>query len=369
MQRSPPQWTFWHSSLVGIPWENWRRLLRDNRVDPGYRHRAVYLSAMSLRASYFRRKEEQRFGAAINATEIAEAPVFVLGHWRSGTTHLHNLLACDTARFAFPTSIQTCYPYTFLTTEADVRKGFDAFTPPTRMMDNVVLNADTPQEDEFGLSILTLMSPYLGTQFFPRSAERYDRYLTFRNVPPAEIDMWKATFRWFAKKLTLGRGRRLLLKSPTHTARIKLLLELFPDAKFVHICRDPHAVFRSSQHLYRKLIPIQSLQRPLQDNTPGILERHTDMYDAYFAQRSLIPPGQLHELRYEDLVVDPIGQISAAYQALDLPGFEAFRPSLQRYVASVAHYETNRFEEPSLRDRDLVAQAWSRSFEAWDYRP
>ena len=33
--------------------------------------------------------------------------------------------------------------------------------------------------------------------------------------------------------------KRIVLKSPAHTARVRVLLELFPKARFVHIIRDP----------------------------------------------------------------------------------------------------------------------------------
>src|SRR3954466_10094312 len=91
------RWSIGHNYLAGISFAEWWRLLRDNRfaVDAAYWHRAAVVSVLSLVNSLLRRTEERRFGRAIRATEIAEPPIFVLGHWRSGTTHLHNLLALD----------------------------------------------------------------------------------------------------------------------------------------------------------------------------------------------------------------------------------------------------------------------------------
>jgi omega-hydroxy-beta-dihydromenaquinone-9 sulfotransferase len=238
------RWGFWHNYLVGIPWDRWRTLRAENRVDPGFRHRAAYLTGLSALNSFYRRQEEQRYGAAVAKTRITDSPLFVLGHWRTGTTYLHALLAGDTEQFASPNSIQVSYPYTFLCTEAAVRRQFAAMVPRTRPQDNVELTADTPQEDEFALCVASLKSPYPGMLSFPRRADHYDRYLTFRGVPEPEVEEWKAAFRWFLQKLTLKHQRPLLLKSPTHTGRLRLLLELFPGARFVHIHRDPYAVFR-----------------------------------------------------------------------------------------------------------------------------
>src|SRR5262249_55445160 len=151
------------------------------------------------------------------------------------------------------------------------------------------------------LSIASLKSPCLGMFSFPRRADHYDRYLTFRGVPERELEEWKAAFLWFLRKLTLKHRRPLLLKSPTHTARIRLLLDLFPGARFVHIHRDPYLVFQSTEHLHRRLLLIDALQQPSADVGEQILQRYTRMYDAFFEERDLIPEGQFHEIRFDAL--------------------------------------------------------------------
>lgn len=182
------EWGFWNNYLLGIPWDRWRKLLSENKVDAGYRHRAAFIGLMSVQNSLNRRLEERRYGAAIAKTRIEEPPVFVLGHWRSGTTHLHNLLAGHTEAFATSNSLQVTYPHTFLTTEDSVRRRFSGMIPRTRPMDNVAIGLETPQEDEFAMCVTCLYSPFLGMASFPRRAEHYDRYLTFRDVPPHELE-------------------------------------------------------------------------------------------------------------------------------------------------------------------------------------
>jgi len=58
------------------------------------------------------RKEKNSFGDQIQNTNV-EPPVFILGVWRSGTTHLHNLLTRDT-RFGYANLYQALNPHTFL---------------------------------------------------------------------------------------------------------------------------------------------------------------------------------------------------------------------------------------------------------------
>src|SRR6267154_4300919 len=113
------RWSLGHNYLAGISAGDWWRLLRENRfaVDPPYWHRALFITLTSVINSYCRRKEEKRFGAVVEKVEITRPPLFLLGHWRSGTTHLHNLLALDTDQFAFANTYQVVNPHTFLTTE------------------------------------------------------------------------------------------------------------------------------------------------------------------------------------------------------------------------------------------------------------
>jgi omega-hydroxy-beta-dihydromenaquinone-9 sulfotransferase len=361
------RWRFWHNYLVGIPWDCWRALRSENQVDPGYRHRVAYLTAVSALNSFRRQQEERRYGAAIAQTRIKDPPLFVLGHWRTGTTYLHDLLACDTEQFAAPTTAQVSYPHSFLVTEKAVSR-WGAMLPRSRPMDNVAIGMETPQEDEFALCVASLKSPCLGMFSFPRRADHYDRYLTFRGVPEPEVQEWKETFRWFSQKLTLRYGRALLLKSPPHTARVRLLLKLFPGARFVHIHRDPYAVFQSTQHLFQRMGPINWLQKPPADLTEPILQRHTRMFDAFFEEKALIPEGRFHEIRFEDLERDPVAQVRTTYERLGLDGFEALQPRLQQYVHSLAGYRRNQHAELSLELRRRVASAWQRSFDAWRYQ-
>ena len=118
-------------------------------------------------------------------------------------------------------------PHTFLTTEEVNSRRFAWMVPDRRPMDNMRLSFQAPQEDEFAPCLMSLRSPYLGVSF-PRREDYYARYLTFRGVPPDEVDAWKSAFLLFLRKLTFKYQKPLVLKSPPHTARIRMLLELFP---------------------------------------------------------------------------------------------------------------------------------------------
>ncbi|RYD28991.1 MAG: sulfotransferase [Verrucomicrobiaceae bacterium] len=362
------RWSIGNNYLAGITTGDWMRLLRENRfaVDPAYWHRVAFITLASGMNSWFRRKEERDFGQRIADTEIPP-PVFILGHWRSGTTHLHNLLARD-PQFAFANTYQVTNPHTFLTTEEANTRRFAWMVPKTRPMDAMELSFQTPQEDEFAPCLMSLRSLYLGISF-PRT-ERYTRYLTFENVPQDEINEWKSAFVTFVRKLTFKHGRPLVLKSPPHTARIRLLLEMFPDARFVHIHRHPYQVFSSCRHYHDTAVWYSYLQRPDRSQVDDrIISRYTEMHDAFFAQRGLVAPERFHETSFEELENNPLESVRTIYRQLGLGGFGNFEPDLKNYLSSLEGYRKNRFQELEPAVRERLANEWKRSFDEWNYAP
>lgn len=356
-------------TLIGFSFSAWLRLLAENRfaVAWGYRDRWRFVTQMSLWNSFGRRRENRRFGAEVTGARV-EAPVFILGHWRSGTTLLHNLLIND-PQFAYPNLFQTTHPLTMLVREELIEAALRDAEAHGRPMDNVQITFRSPGEDEAALAVLSLRSPLIGW-LFPQREAHYDRYLTFRDAPEADRRRWEDALLLFMRKLTHRYGKRLLLKSPQHTARVRYLLRLFPDARFIHIHRDPYTVFRSSQRLFAKAVPEAYLQQPPPGgHDEGILSRYRAMYAAFFEDRVLIPAGQYVEVAYEDVERDMIGTVARIYETLSLPGFTGMRPALQRYVDSVADYQKNIHEALPEPLRQRVAAAAQTCFEAWGYPP
>src|SRR4051812_38965344 len=108
----------------GITLGDWLALLRENRfaVAPSCYLRAALITLFSIPNTFTRWREEARYGHEWEQVEI-QPPLFILGHYRSGTTHLHNLLAVD-PRFAYLNAFQACYPHTFLLSERTGAKFF-----------------------------------------------------------------------------------------------------------------------------------------------------------------------------------------------------------------------------------------------------
>lgn len=353
--------------LSGIAAGDWFRMLRENRfaVAPSRLPKAMAITLQSLQNSIVGRYETWRYRSKYESA-LVHPPLFLLGHWRHGTTHLHNLFAVDD-RFAYPNNFEAFFPHTFLTTEAVAIRLLAFFLPRRRPMDNIEWTMRSPQEDEFALAIASGVSPCLGWMF-PNRREHYDRHLTLRDASADETARWKAAFARFVKKLSWKYGRPLVLKSPPHTGRIAHLLELFPGAKFVHIHRDPYAVFASTAHMLRVNGEFNRLQRrrdePLDD---WVLGQYVKMYDAFFEEWELIPSENRVEIGFEALEVDPLGQLRRVYEALRLPEFNTVEPAMRRYVDSIEGYRKNAFPELSVQLRSRIATEWRRSFETWSY--
>jgi len=350
--------------MCGITFPQWSALRKAFPIDSSLSLRAISIATQSIKNSFWVRRERQ-FESQFRNTTI-QPPLFILGHWRNGTTHLHNLITQD-QRFSYPNGYQVSFPHNFLSTEKRETRMLSFFLPRRRPMDNVEMSITAPQEEEFAICAATFKSPCMAW-VFPRQKEKFEKYLTFREVDSGEIAEWREAFCTFLRKLQWRDHRPLVLKSPPHTARIRLLLELFPNAKFIHIHRNPFPVFQSSRRTFQIMIHWHSLQRPeVPDLDDWLIRQYRLMYDAFFEDRSKIPPGHYCEIGFEELEHDPIGEIRRIYQTLNLPDFSVVEPALQKYVNSLAGYKKNTFPEldPNLKTR--LRCEWQKCFDEWGY--
>ncbi|NIR49106.1 sulfotransferase [candidate division KSB1 bacterium] len=337
----------------GFDAQGWFRSLTKNRFRmhlPGW-YFAFFISLLSLNNTALRKLQDLLFDRRIRRLQLTSPPIFIIGHWRTGTTLLHELLTLD-SQFTYPNTYQCFAPNHFLLTERLNKRWLSFFLPQQRPMDNMAVGLDRPQEDEFALCIMGLPSPY-ERMLFPNGDAWKPAYLSLDGFSTSTIEQWKTTFVRFLKHITYRNPGQIVLKSPPHTCRIKLLTQLFPEAKFVHIVRNPYRVIPSMLHMLRSLLSAYALQKP---NFADLEEQVFNTFDYLYSKledgRTLLKPGQLHQLRYEDLIRDPLGEMEAVYRHLKLHGFEQALPALQAYVQRQADYKTNRYRPPAeLQDR------------------
>ena len=305
------------------------------------------------------------FERRIKRTEIAEDPIFIIGHWRSGTTMLHELMVLD-SRHNYPDTYECFAPNHFLASGFLVRPLLSMLLPSRRPMDNMAAGWDRPQEDEFALCSMGVPSPYLWL-IFPNHRRENQEYFDLSEVPAKDLALWKQKLLWFLKCISLRDKRRIVLKSPTHTFRVKVLLEMFPKARFIHIVRDPYVLFASTMRLWKRLSRDEGVQVPRHEGLEEyVYNTFSQMYEAFERDRQLIGPAQLQEVRYEDLVADPVGRMRQIYEGLGLGGFDQVLPALQQYAEDKKDYQTNRYEiDPETRAE--TGRRWKSFIERYGY--
>jgi len=327
--------------------------------------RLAVVTALSMNNSVMGLTERLLFGRKVRNTELIGEPVFIVGHWRSGTTLLHNLLSMD-PQFATPNLYQVLNPHHFLVTESLVTRLTARFLPNTRPMDNMEVSWDSPQEDETALMNMTLLSPYLMVAY-QGNRPKYERYFDLRDLSEKELQRWKDALLLLMKKLTLKEKKTILLKSPTHSYRVRTLLEMFPRAKFINIVRNPYAVYNSTLHLRRTLFTENALGpvnfHNLEEDTFLTYEH---LFRVFEEDRPLIPKGQLHDLKFEDLEVDPVGELRKIYEQLNMQGFDDLEPKVTAQLESLRKYRKNEFtmEEGLMR---RIYDRWGAAFERYGY--
>ncbi|MFN4258018.1 MAG: sulfotransferase family protein [Gemmataceae bacterium] len=352
---------------MGCSLHAWWQLLWRNRcaVHWPYWHILATDTPISVINSTLWLLQDIIHGRRLAQTPIPQAPVFIIGHWRTGTTFLHELLIQD-PRHNYPTTYQCMAPHHFLISEWILPRLLWFLMPDRRPMDNVATGWDRPQEDEFALCMLGQPSPYL-TIAFPNHPPCFEEYYDLETLTPAALAAWKQAFLGFLQRLSYRDPRRLILKSPPHTCRIKTLVDLFPDARFIHIVRNPYVVYPSTVNLWKSLYRAQGFQRP---NFAGLEEqvftRFLHFYERLDTGRRYVAPKRFFEIRYEDLLTDPAGHLHTMYEELELGDFETARPCVDNYLSSVADYETNRYDLPSEL-RATITNRWGAIIRRYGY--
>ncbi|MDR1957454.1 MAG: sulfotransferase [Planctomycetaceae bacterium] len=319
---------------------------------------SVFNSGLSVLQSLF-------YGKKIRETRLEHPPIFIIGHWRSGTTLLHEYIMRN-SRFTCADTYSCFCPTHFLHTRHYLRPMTAFLIPKKRPMDNMATGFDHPQEDEFALCALGLGSPYLNIMY-PNHPPIDMEYLTLKNLSDAEQNHWLDGLEYYLRCLTVAENKQIVLKSPPHTGRIAVILKRFPEAKFIHMHRNPYTLFASTFNLWIQLARVHGLQRP---KGIGLEERvfnqFETMYHSFAEDIELLKPGQFLETAYRDLISEPVPQLEKIYTKLAIPGFEEMRETLLPFAETQKNYRKNKFEmDPQLKDK--ITQRWSWYINRYGY--
>lgn len=351
--------------LAKISYPDWNNLKEQNILSESAAEKLKFIEQSSKQNEPYRIKEHSMYAEAIAQTTIHESPVFVIGHWRSGTTHLQNILTQDD-RFGFLNVAQSMNPHAFLLREA---ADIDEFKETTRFMDNVVLNGLVPSEEEVALGILAEGSFWHGYYLTDKMDYYFNKFTLLNDINEIDLENWKSDYKYLLKKLTLRhKGKPLFLKNPPNTCRLKILLEMFPKAKFIHIKRNPYKVFFSRMRQYNTAIRFKSLQEISEEQwEQKVFSYYKSMMAKHFEERNLIPDNQYIEISFEDLKSDPMVQLKTIYDHLDLFDFEGANDKFKSYLNSLQSYKQNKyqFDENKL---DQIYSHWNFTIDKWAYK-
>lgn len=354
------------NSVIGSRTGTWWKYLTQHRVQWKYLFRVFTSSLVILIGIPFRMWERFRVGKKIEQIVIHDTPIFILGHWRGGTTLLHNLL-CKDPRFGYVTYLQGLFPHAFLAS------GFFRFIaktimPKKRPMDNMEIDINSPQEEELALMAQSGHSVYNMWLSPDDHWEMWQRYGRLEHNNPTYKNKWNDGYIGLLKAATFNfNGKPLVLKNPPNTARIPYLLEQFPNAKFIHIYRNPYKVYASTFKLYRDVINFFQLHDEVEkDMNANVVRIYQDMYDSYQKNKQLIPKENLIEIKFEDFVKDKEGGLKNIYQQLKIGDYQEVESIYKEYLSSIKSYKKNK-----LRTDDEVIRAvnehWGFAIEDFGY--
>lgn len=354
------------NTLVGADRATFDQIVSSSKIAPAYRQK-FRLTKMVQRLLNPIYKHNTHHFKQMQKPEI-NSPVFIIGHWRSGTTFVHNVLSCD-PQFGYCTTYQTVFPHLMFSGSRFFKWAAKICMPSTRPTDSLELRVEQPQEEEFALANMTPMAHYHFWIFPQRMAEYRARSLLLATASEAQkSELIEAQRKMMQIALACQHKSRFLSKNPPHTGRIGELLKAFPDAKFIYLIRNPYTVFESTRNFFiHTIAPLKMQSITHEELEQEILANYTALYHQYRQEKIRIPEGNLIEVRFEDFEADPMLFTETIYRTLDLGDFARVRPLMEKYIHQKQGFRKNRYQYDP-RTIELVEKHWSEALTEWNYK-
>jgi hypothetical protein len=290
---------------------------------------AAWLDCSRMAGTHLRVEQALKENPAIERTELPP-PIFVLGLFRSGTTILHRLLGEDPDNRTLPhweSFDPTPAPDGPTRAQRTLTRFLglaDLVSPSIRAIHPM----DAFQTDECrGMFTNVFRTPQLNVQY------RVGSYVDWLFEQDATI-----AYRHHRRQLQLAfhqrpYGKRFVLKDPTHTFFVDAICNVFPDARFLFIHRDPAETLSSicSLHAYARSV----FSSDIEARAIG-----AELSESYMMQRlepavgtvDRLAPGRVAHVRAPDLSTDPVGTMASAYATLGMELSDEARSAMRRYM-------------------------------------
>jgi hypothetical protein len=282
----------------------------------------------------------------------------MVGLPRTGTTLLHTLLGCDPEALVLPFwQLRRPYPVprrrldraARILRAAAMARLARSMAPRLRQLHPV--SALRPEEDVF-------LFCDTGMLVVPVTAPGYLGWLQATDPTPAY-----QTYRRHLQALVADRpGRRPVLKSPFHLGRLAAPLAEVPEAMVVWTHRDPAVALASWCSLAAVLGNAASDQVDLAALGRRWLSFWATELDRALTARTTADPARFHDVRYQALVADSLGEVERLYARLGLPLSGATRQRMRRWIGRHHHRGRSRRHRYSLADFGLDPAEVNRRF-------
>lgn len=355
------------SPLAGTTLSNLIKVLRGNSIAPRHYFKVGITFLFVFISSFFQWIDRLLLKRKIKNYTFKESPLFVIGHWRSGTTFLHNLLIKDPAS-GFVTTYHAVFPNN-LKSKWVFKTFMRVFMPDERPGDNMKISVDLPQEDEYAMSNIT-PSSYYHFFYFPSNYKRYyQSYVRFSSQTEDQLDAWKLDYRKLVIMALINtNGQRAVLKNPVNTGRIIPLQDIFPDAKFIFLVRNPIIVYLSSVKFFSQLFPTLNLEDFTSNEISAmVLDSYVQMLNDYLKDKKQVSHNRIIEVRYEDLELNPVETIQNIYSKFSIGTFEEVLPHFQEYIDSQTGHTVKPY---SIREQelDIIVRRLEFAMKHWNYK-
>ena len=330
--------------ITGICTDKLMKLVFRNGISfqPKYIGRFLFLFYFSKLTSIFSAMERLLYRKKINQMACPDNPIIIIGHWRSGTTFLHQLLN-QSPDLTAPSLFQVGTPECFLISRKFLIPHIVPFLTKKRSVDNVAIGLDEPQEDEYALFRMTTVSP-VEELIFPKHSHFFlddiSTYLPDYNHEP----LWREALITLVKKLAYESGKKIVLKNPFHSMRIPYLRKLFPKVKFIHIYRNPLDVIPSTIHMWSIVGQQNTLRKEFkQPSLESIVKTYDTMLWKIRKDLAEIPQNDYCEVGFEMLERKPVEVIKRICCMIDVPLSETYRENIGTFLKKVSKYQKNSY--------------------------
>ena len=327
------------SPLMGSTLFNYYKIIISNKVDIKYVPHVIITLLIVILITPFQLLDKIIF--ILKKKKKFSDPIFIIGHWRSGTTLLHNIL-CKNNKFGFINTYNSLFINNIYS--SFLFKTLMKYTmPKERPSDKIKLDVELPQEDEFSVSNYTNISHYLFF-FFPNQYKKF--YSEAIRFEKNNEKLWLSKYSEILDRIFFYTGKsKILIKNPSNTARIKSLLKKYPTAKFIHIYRNPIFVYLSTLKFFSELFPSVNLQNIDNETLKKlIIYNYKEIYKDFYDHKNLIPKGNLIELKFEDFRKNPSLYLKDVYKMIGIDFKKEDLNQLRLFLDNQKKHKMNKYK-------------------------